>query len=176
MRRLVISTLLMIGIAGSIFAGDVSSGLRSLGMQVPDEKVEIVDFELADLKGETVSLSSFHGKVVFLNFWATWCGPCRSEMPSMEKLHQAFSEDGLEIVAVNLMEGEKAVQRFMDDNKLTFTVLLDSNGRVGSMYGARAIPTTYIIDRDGYILAGMAGSRDWYSPEAIALFKELLAD
>jgi thiol-disulfide isomerase/thioredoxin len=148
--------------------------IRAVGLQPLKEGTAIVDFELESLAGGNRSLSSFKGKVVFLNFWATWCGPCRQEMPSMERLYQQLKGRGLEIVAVNLQEDDRSIQKFIDKYKLTFPVLLDKSGRVGSMYGARSIPTTYIVDRKGYVVAGTIGTREWDSVEYVRFFERLL--
>ena len=149
---------------------------RQMGLQPPNQRLESMDFELQDLSGSTRSLSDYRGKVVFLNFWATWCGPCRFEMPSMEKLYRCFKDQGLEIVAVNLQEDRSSVQGFVDEYDLSFPVLLDSTGRVGATYGARSIPTTYIMGRDGLVLAGTIGTREWDTEEYLSFFERLLAE
>jgi thiol-disulfide isomerase/thioredoxin len=148
--------------------------LISIGLQPLKEGTEIVDFELQDLSGATHRLSDFRGKVVFLNFWATWCGPCRFEMPSMEKLYQRLKEEGLEIVAVNLQEDRSSVEQFVDEYGLSFPVLLDTTGRIGATYGARSIPTTYIVDREGLVIAGTIGTREWDTEDYIRFFEKLL--
>ena len=148
--------------------------IREAGLQPIKEGTELIDFELESLDGGTVKLSSYKGKVVFLNFWATWCPPCVAEMPSMQKLYDRFKERGLEIIAVDLQEDKAAVRKFVDRHDLTFTALLDKTGRVGSQYGARNIPTTYIIDRKGFVIAGTIGGKEWYSPELISFFEFLL--
>ena len=147
-----------------------------VGLQPLKERTEIVDFELRDLSGATRRLSDFKGKVVFLNFWATWCGPCRFEMPSMERLYKSLKGKGLEIVAVNLQEDRKSVQRFVDEHGLSFPVLLDSTGRIGATYGARSIPTTYVVDRDGFVIAGTIGTREWDTEDYVRFFEKLLAE
>ena len=147
---------------------------RRMGLQPPKERIEIIDFELRDLSGAARRLSDFNGKVVFLNFWATWCGPCRYEMPSMETLYQRFKASGLEIVAVNLQEDSNSVQHFVEEYGLSFPVLLDTTGRIGATYGARSIPTTYIVDRDGFVLAGTIGTREWDTEVYIRFFEKLL--
>jgi peroxiredoxin len=136
----------------------------------------MIDFELEGLDGRMVKLSSFKGKVIFLNFWATWCPPCREEMPSMQELYSRLKDRGLEIVAVDLQEDAEAVRSFFDEHGLTFTALLDKSGRIGSTYGARSIPTTYIIDRGGNVVAGAIGARDWASPEMIEFFELMLSE
>jgi peroxiredoxin len=158
-----------------IFADKLQDSIREVGLQPLKEGTKLIDFELEDLEGKKVKLSSLKGKVVFLNFWATWCPPCREEMPSMQKLHLELEGEGLEILAVDLQEDRKTVANFLQENGLTFKALLDRSGRVGSMYGARSIPTTYIIDKKGFVIAGVIGSRDWYTPEMVDFFKGLLA-
>ncbi len=133
------------------------------------------DFTLSSLESSDVKLSDYRGKVVFLNFWATWCPPCRSEMPSMDRLYGKLHESGLEILAVDLQEPKDTVRKFVKDNKLAFTVLLDTKGAVGGAWGAQSIPTTYLIDRKGGILARTIGGREWDSPDMVALFEDILA-
>lgn len=147
--------------------------LGSLGFQIPTEDLQAIDFNLKDLTGRPSSLSAYKGKVVFLNFWATWCGPCRAEIPSMEQLYTELKDEGFTIVAVNSQEPLEQVSAFVDDMGMSFPVLLDSAGKVGAVYGVRAIPTTYIIDPRGAIRGRMVGTRDWYSPEIISAVKEM---
>ena len=156
-------------------AVDLRELLIDAGLAVPREPTPADDFALASLAGGTVKLSDYRGRVVFLNFWATWCPPCRSEMPSMERLYQKLRAKGLEIVAVDLQEPKDTVRRFAKDNGLTFTVLLDANGAVGGAWSAQSIPTTYLIDRTGGILARAIGAREWDSPDMVALFDAILA-
>ena len=92
----------------------------------------------------------------------------------MQELYETYQDRGLEIIAVNLMEDKKSVQNFADSFGMTFSILLDGDGRVGRIYGARAIPTTYLIDAEGYILGGMSGTRNWYAPEVIELIDILI--
>lgn len=171
----VLAALIILTFAASATTVTTDELLR-IGLQPLKEGTEIVDFELQDLTGTTRRLSDFRGKVVFLNFWATWCGPCRFEMPSMEKLYQRLKAKGLEIVAVNLQEDRKTVQRFVDELGLSFHILLDTAGRIGATYGARSIPTTYIVDREGFVIAGTIGTREWNTEEYIRFFEKLLAD
>ncbi len=145
-----------------------------MGFQTPTADLPAVDFSLKDLFGKDKNLSSYAGKVVFLNFWATWCGPCRAEIPSMEELYLELRNEGFVIVAVNSQETGEQVAGFVENIGMSFPVLLDTGGRVGAAYGIRAIPTTYIIDPQGYILGRMVGTRDWYTPEIISLVQDLL--
>jgi thiol-disulfide isomerase/thioredoxin len=146
----------------------------NLGLPVFKQRAIPMDFSLPLLDGGARSLKDLRGKVVFLNFWATWCGPCRAEMPSMENLYSHLKSRGLEMLAVNLQEENKDVAAFMKQNNLSFPVALDRNGSIGDFYGVRAIPTTIIIDREGKMLSRITGSMDWNRPELIALFEALV--
>jgi len=147
---------------------------ENLGVVRIDEKLAAPSFRLKDLNGKEVKLEDHRGKIVFLNFWATWCQPCRTEMPSMEKLYTEFRERDFTILAVDLQEWIKGVRAFKEKFKLNFPILLDSDGRVGSKYGVISIPTTYLIDREGYVIGGALGARDWASKEAFELINQLL--
>ena len=108
------------------------------------------DFELTTLEGETTRLSDYRGQRVFINFWATWCPPCRAEMPDMQKLYEQTDVD-VEILAVNLQESEEVVSEFVKEFGLTFPILMDVNSDVADTYQVRAYPTSYMIDSSGRI-------------------------
>ena len=146
----------------------------SLGIQKINPPVKAKDFTLEDLKGSAVSLRDFEGKVIFLNFWATWCPPCRIEMLDMEKLWQKFKDEGFVILAVDIREGREKVSSFIKENGSTFPVLLDFTGEVGYSYGIRGYPTTYLVDPEGMIIGGAVGARDWASDDAFKLIEHLL--
>ena len=174
MKKSTIVFAVLTVIAVNVNAANASDTLLNLGISVAKSPLDTIEFQLEDLQGTTKSLSSYRGKVVFLNFWATWCGPCRSEMPSMQRLYDVLKDEGFEIVAVNLQESAHQVKRFLDEEKLTFPVLLDKDGYTGSVYGARSIPTTYLIDREGKIFARAIGAREWDSPEIMSVFRDIL--
>jgi peroxiredoxin len=109
------------------------------------------DFTLRDLDGNALSLSGLRGRVVLLDFWATWCGPCRMQMPHLEKLHREFGGRGLVVIGINVAEPPDLVRRFLDANRFTFTALLDPNRVVAARYQARFIPTTVFIDAEGRV-------------------------
>lgn len=109
------------------------------------------DFTLTDLNGEAVSLSDWRGQVVLLNFWASWCAPCRQEMPLLQATYTAYADDGLVVLAVNMGEEKRRVENFAVDLALTFPVLADEEITVGTLYRVRGVPTTFFIDRDGVI-------------------------
>ncbi len=134
-------------------------------------------FRLMDLNGAVHSLSQYQGKVVFLNFWATWCGPCKVEMPAMEALYQSFRSQGMEILAVSVdQQGAVVTRPFKEAMGLSFPILHDSDYQVGLTYAARTLPMTYVIDRKGIIRQRVFGARDWNSPEARKLMSELLEE
>ena len=133
------------------------------------------DFRLLDMNGQPVALSDMRGKVVLLNFWATWCFPCRVEMPSMEAIYKDYRSKGLEILAVSVDEQGQAVTRpFQEEKGLTFPILHDRDYQIGLLYGARSLPMTYAIDRQGIIRQRVFGSREWDSPQARELILEML--
>ena len=128
-----------------------------------DEGTAAPDFELSTMTGEKVRLSDYHGKKVILNFWATWCPPCKAEMPHMESFYKANKNSGITILAVNLTsvdKGKDAVQNFINSNGLTFPILLDETGMIGTKYQAFTIPTSYIIDTKGIIQKKVVGPMD----------------
>lgn len=108
-------------------------------------------FALTALDGQTVRLSDLRGKVVMLNFWATWCGPCSAEMPNIEKVYQNYRDQGVVILAINQGEFAEQVRGYADLYQLHFPILLDESTEVGRLYRVRALPTTFFIDRDGII-------------------------
>jgi peroxiredoxin len=157
--------------------GATTDILLKAGFQVPKSDVSAEDFTLKSLDGKSVRLSSFKGSFVFLSFWATWCGPCKQELPSVEAMYEKLKARGLTVLAVDVMEDNKLVRDFVKTNAMTFPVLLDSEGKVGSQYDAGSIPTNYLIGRDGRILARVVGydGVEWTSASRLALFDTLLA-
>lgn len=134
-----------------------------------------IDFTLPDLSGNSKSLKDFRGKVVFLNFWATWCKPCEEEMPSMQALYQAFAGQPFEIVAVSIdKDGPEAVKAYAAKYGLTFTILHDRKGSVKETYKTTGVPETFIIDQNGVIAEKVWGPRDWSEPSSYAMIVDLL--
>lgn len=148
--------------------------MKELAIVRFDEKIKARNFILKDLDGNDVSLETYHGKIILINFWATWCLPCRVEMPSMEKLYTKFKNNDFTILAIDLQEDVDSVKAFKEQYKLNFPILLDSDGSVGEFYGVISIPTTYLVDRDGYVIGGAIGARDWATENAFMLIDQLL--
>jgi thiol-disulfide isomerase/thioredoxin len=132
-----------------------------------------LEIKLEDPTGRPISIAEFRGKIVFINFWTTWCLACVIEMPSMEKLHQKFKDKDFVMVAINLQESASRVKQFYKEYKLTFTTLLDTTGDVGAGLGIRSIPTTFILDKNGRIVGKALGPREWEGKKSIALFEYL---
>ena len=133
------------------------------------------DFTLTNIRGEEVSLSQYRGKVVILNFWATWCPPCREEMPSMEALHQKYKDKGLVMLAVNVDEnGAAAVKKFLQKTPYSFPILIDTKNVAQKSYGVFRFPESFIIDRNGVVVEKIIGGRDWMSDGAFKLIEFLL--
>lgn len=136
---------------------------------------EAPNFRLRDLDGTLTSLSQFRGKVVLLNFWATWCGPCRVEMPAMEQLYRTYSRREFQILAVSTDPQGAAVTRpFQQKTGLSFPILHDTEMQIGLTYGARSLPMTFMVDRQGVVRQKIFGARDWDSPEARELIQLLM--
>ncbi len=135
---------------------------------------EAPDFTLPDLEGIEVSLKQFRGKVVLLNFWATWCPPCKAEIPSMSDLTRKLRDKGLVILAVSSDRSKKQVRRFLKKTPVNFTILHDPKNRISNMYKVFALPTSLVIDRDGIIIKKVLGAYDWSSTESLELFRPLL--
>ncbi len=135
-------------------------------------------FQLTDLQGDSVSMADLRGKVVFLNIWATWCAPCREEMPSMEKLYQGLQgEKGFVMLAVSQdTSSRQEVVAYVKKHGYHFDVLLDPKNAVAEAYNVSGVPETFIIDRQGRIVAHHSGAFDWSQPAIRDALEELLKD
>ena len=143
----------------------------------PEKTIPAPNFTLKSLNGEEVSLSQQKGKYVLVNFWATWCGPCKVEMPSLEILHQRFKSKNFSLLAIsNDMFGAQIVKPFIKANNLTFPVLLDQQLQASNKFGVVSLPTTFMIDPEGNIIGELRGAEDWASSENILYFENLLTN
>ena len=137
--------------------------------------IKVPNFVFPDINGKEVSLSNHRGKVVLLNVWATWCPPCRQEMPSMQRLYEKFKGERFEILAVSIdSEGREAVAPFMREMNLTFPALLDPRETIMSLYGITGVPESFIIDKDGILVKKIIGPINWASSEVFLFFKDLI--
>ena len=155
-----------------VFAEDP---VAALSLIRPKPVKDAPDFQVRTPDERTIRLADLRGKVVFLNFWATWCDPCREEMPSMERLHQAYKDRGLVVLAISLdAQGASVVNPFVKKFGLTFPIGLDPKMAVRETYGVWAVPSTFLVDKKGKRVLFANGSREWDSPAAHALIESLL--
>jgi peroxiredoxin len=144
------------------------------GPPIPTIGQPVPEVVLPDLNGQTVRLSDYRGEVVVLNFWATWCPPCVEEMPSLERLHKALGNKGLRVLAASVDDNLEDIERFRKQYQLTLPILHDEGGRVSHTFTTFKYPETYIVGRDGRLVAKIIGPRDWIAPIVIHDFVELL--
>ena len=166
--------VILIIIAFQEVTGGESNLFSKIGIQ-PIKNKKAPNFCLKDLNGKEVEMKHFKGKVVFLNFWATWCGPCKEEMPSMEALCQQFKEKDFTFLTISVdYGGGKAVKEFLDKHRYTFLVLLDPKGESLDLYDVKGIPTTIIIDKKGAMIGKAIGPKNWNKIEVISFLNLLL--
>ncbi len=172
-KRYLLSGVLLIANIGATAATDI---FTSMDVEVPRVRVQAPAFSLDSLKGDQLGLSDFKGKVVLLNFWATWCSPCRKEMPAMQTLWERYREQGFVILAVTADKGSrKQVESFVEKHSLSFPVLFDPRGEARNQYEVVGLPVSYLIGRDGRISGRILGIRDWDGERADELVAALLS-
>jgi thiol-disulfide isomerase/thioredoxin len=172
MKKILLVTLFMLI---SLSFGALAMGnMPKLLPEKDSDQTLASPFALNDLNGNRVSLVGQRGKVVLLNFWASWCPPCRGEMPSMQKLHEKMLGKKFIILAVSLDRSFETAKTFAGKNGYTFPILLDTSGSVAKEYGISGIPTTYILDKNGNILSKEIGGRDWASADVINRLNDLI--
>lgn len=174
-RRWLAALALGLWVLGALPVGAAGHFANALGLQMAKEPVEAPAFTLVDLAGKQVALGEYRGRLVFLNFFATWCVPCRQEMPAMERLYRSYREKGLMLLGLNVRETAREVRPFVQELALSFPVLLDADGLVAYTYTVRGLPATYLIGRDGQMLWRALGPREWDGPDARAYFAQALA-
>lgn len=163
---------------GAAVAADTESNSERVKNSIGLEEGKTApDFKLETLSGETVKLSDYRGQAVLINFWASWCPPCKAEMPHMEEFYKENKEKQFTILAVNLTNmdrGMDEIQTFVNDYGLTFPILLDQDGKTGTEYQAHAIPTSYIVDQKGVIIHKITGpmSKDMMNDMISSLIKK----
>lgn len=152
-QRLTYTIILILGLAW-IFVSADKTGTSTAGLiPAPQQGFLAPDFELKTTTGKTIRLSDLRGQGVLVNLWATWCPPCRAEMPAIEKIYNEYKDDGLVVLAVNMTYQDtfSNIGPFADEYALTFPILLDETGGVGSAYQLRSLPSSFFINREGII-------------------------
>ncbi|GGG60854.1 TlpA family protein disulfide reductase [Paenibacillus radicis (ex Gao et al. 2016)] len=161
----VLAAILLVNYGSASAELQAGAGLAEVGLS---KGQQAPDFKLASLDGSEISLSDYRGKTVFVNFWASWCPPCKVEMPHMEKLYASYREQDVVVLSVNMTSTEKSgsnVSSFVEARGLTFPIVLDEKGAVMSQYRVRSYPTTFIIDSEGIIRDRMLGAVDFAGME-----------
>ena len=168
MRYLVLIALLVL-IGGGVY---IYSNLPSTTAVVAGDVAP--DFQLEDTKGAKVTLSELRGKVVMVNFWATWCPPCIEEMPSMERLNKFMADENFIMLAINTeKDGRSVVPDFLKKKPYDFTILYDDQGAVQQQYGVYKFPESFIVGKDGTVVEKVIGPLDWSSPKTVSYLKSL---
>jgi len=149
--------------------------LKPFETEYPAEAFLSPQFELPSLAGGMIKLSDYRGKVVFINFWATWCGTCEVEMPSMEKLYRKYKDSGFEMLTISVDKDQSLIEPFMKKFNLTFPVLLDPESEVAkTVYKTTGVPETFIVNREGLIVHKAIGPRDWANEETLEAFSQMV--
>ena len=163
---------------GSVVAAQTTFGdlLKNLGLLDYPPGMRPPLFSGQTSNGKTLSLAQLKGRVVLLNFWATWCVECRPEMPMFERLHREFTSQGLAVLGINVGEGIPAIKKYAEELGLTFPLILDPKGKIQASYGVVGLPTTFLLGRDGRPIALAIGPRNWTGERAKAVIMTLLAE
>jgi peroxiredoxin len=141
-----------------------------------DPPVEAPQFSLPSLDGHDLALNNYQGKYLLVNFWATWCGPCKMEMPSLELLYRKFKKRNFEVIAIsNDIFGAQVVEPYIKAQNFTFPVGLDPKLKVSNQFGVISLPTTFLIDSEGKIIGVLNGAENWVEPKTLLYFDQLLA-
>ncbi len=156
-----------------VVPAEVEKAMKELDLIRPAPQKLAEDFTLKKAEGGMFQLSEHRGKVVFINFWATWCPPCLEEMPAMERLFQRSQKDSLVMLAVSVDADPTVVAQFLNEQRFTFTVGIDPKMELASTYGVRALPASFIVDRQGHLAALALGPRAWDSSAAQALVERM---
>jgi cytochrome c biogenesis protein CcmG/thiol:disulfide interchange protein DsbE len=176
--RLVVAAFMVVALWSSASADPLppTALLKHLDLVEYRPGTRAPDFTGPVLDAGPLSLGDLRGKVVIVNFWASWCLECRPEMPVLESLHRELASRGLAVVGINAREHPRAVGRYAQELRLTFPLVLDPAGKINNLYGVIGLPTTFVVGRDGRAVAFGVGARDWGSRAARALLETLLAE
>ncbi len=163
--------------AGFLLLGLVLSLVLLIRQQsATPSRFEAPDFSVRTLDGKLIQLHQLQGSVVLLNFWATWCPPCREELPSMERLHRRLAPEGLVLIAVSVDEDAANVRSVVDAHSISFLVALDPQMRLPKLFGVTGYPETFVIDSAGRIVRHLVGPQEWDSKELLDFFQTLLRE
>jgi thiol-disulfide isomerase/thioredoxin len=165
--------LIVLSVTAAGSASD-QDAFKSLSLIRPSRPQAAKDFSVSSPEGRTIKLADYRGKVVFLNFWATWCPPCREEMPAMERLYQKYRGRGLVVLAISVDHDTEVVGPFVRKYKFSFVVGQDPEMALAQRYGVRALPSSFFLDKGGQVAALAIGPRDWDTKPSHAVIESLL--
>ena len=156
------------------FGGGQNGVEEEFQIDLPDRIVQAPKLMVPDLQNDIFDLKEYRGRVVLINFWATWCIQCIRELPSFQKLKERLGSDRFEIIAVNVQEPASRVRKFLSDKPYTFKFLLDQKGDIYRAYGVRVFPTTFIVDAQNRMVGRVVGERKWDRPKLVGYLRQLI--
>lgn len=176
MRRGVVAALFGIALAFHAAAAEPPAAdlARQAGLEPYPVALRAPHWRLSGLGGEPRGPDDYKGRVVLLNFWASWCPPCRDEFPSLERLQQKLAGKDFTVVAVSVSDSADGIGRFLGGRQPPFDILMDDDGKVSAAFRARGVPVTYLLDREGRIVAGKSGPQHWDSPAMEKLVRQAI--
>lgn len=173
MRRPLVLCLLVIVLRAEAAAPDAELAQQA-GMEAYPVALRAPQWRLPTLSGESREPDDYKGRVVLLNFWASWCPPCRDEFPSLELLQKKLGSRDFTVLAISVSDSAEAVTRFLGGRAPVFDILMDDDGKASAAFRARGVPVTYLLDRQGRLLAGKTGPQQWDSPAMEALIRQAI--
>jgi len=170
--RKIVGLLATIGLVATttVLAG---GGARDQGLTALSERPLAPEFDLPGSNGERIRLSDYRGSPLIVNFWATWCPPCRAEMPSMQRAWEQIRDEDIALLAINVGESVEEIERFLDHVPVGFPLPMDADSRVVQAWPVRGLPTTFVVDPDGRLAYKAAGERQWDDPALLDLVRDL---
>jgi thiol-disulfide isomerase/thioredoxin len=171
---LVLSWALAVNLDTASMSAEATDLYAAIGIQRISGELMAPSFALKTLDGQSVNSESLRGKVVVINFWATWCGPCKEEMPTLQRLQRSLQADQFELLAVTTDQQKEAIGSFVKEFDLAFPIALDESKDVSAAFGVRGLPTTVLVGKNGQVLGRAIGPRDWDSREVVALIRSVM--
>lgn len=153
-----------------------AGGIGDRGLDALPERPTAPEFDLVGHDGKRIRLSDFRGRPVIVNFWATWCPPCRAEMPSMQRAWKQVRKEGIALIAINVGESAGEIERFLDQVQVDFPLPMDASSRVVQAWPVRGLPTTFVVDPEGRLAYKAAGEREWDDPALLDLVRALRSE
>ncbi len=166
--RSLVLVVLLVG-----FALPAQAQRPGAGLVLLKDRAQAPDFELTDIDGNTHWLSDYRGKVLIINFWATWCPPCRDEMPSMDRAWEVLKEEDIQMLAVNIGEDADTIFQFTANYPVGFPLVMDRDSKVVGEWPVRGLPTTFVVETEGRLAYRAIGGRTWDDSELLALIRAL---